>query len=803
MNKTPYFSSITLMTSLLLIACGGGSGGSGSSVFDSDEADGGISTPGQEDSTADTSDPNPNPNPNPQPDRPLAPVITPAHEPAFYNYGLPQDMKTDERGLPLLHSLPNAKGQVYLDFDGDFDLGEFHDGVDFDGDPSTYNAQEQEFIYNWWATTAAQFAMFDLDVTTEIDLERPHSWNVIFPGAKLGVAYGGYGHSKRDIAQMRAEHGPYSSVVGHEGGHTFGLGHVIGLDDQGAVNSGYYASPYPLRGWHLGTGDRIVNKWSNKFRGNAKDSFFGGVEHLASRVKAFDDSSSGYRPDDHAADLDSATQLGRLEHKGFVASGVIETMNDVDSFFFDWDGGHALISSNAFGLSPVNITLRLLNANKQPIGLVHNGINHQWLAADLAAGRYYLQLESAKRYSDLGEYRLRVNAVPGDWRVANFGPKRLIGEASYNANTRQWTLKATGGDIWNNADNMVFVYQKLQGAGSIVAKVESNNASAPWAKFGVMMRAELSAGSAHIGQFVSGSNGPSQTARTQTDGTSQHNGTGPADARWLRLERLASESGNGFNRFRSYLSANGNDWTLISEQTIDTSDEIYVGLAQSALNARAMAQAQFSSVAITGQAERGVNSELAAPASLSQTSVDHQQVALNWSTVSGAEQYMLERSEDGLSFYSLAILNAATTQYTDTGLLAGSAYSYRVKALKGSAAGTPSDVVNVQLRAEPAQDARVISYSDTTLILDWGEPLGQRGYKIERSENGGAYSVIAARHSDYDQNVTDGSHATTQKYVDSGLTASTSYSYRITTLDEQGEAGVVVVSGATKAAPAE
>lgn len=743
------------------------------------------------------------PAPTPTPPAPTPPTPIPTLEAQYYNNGMPVDMKKDVRGLPLLHSLPSAKGQIYLDFDGDFDLGKFHTGVDFDGDPDTYNAQEQEFIYNWWISTAAHFSMFDIDVTTEIDVTRPNSWNAIFPGAKFGVAYGGYGINTNDIAQMTSGHGPYSSVVGHEGGHTLGLPHVVGLSAKGEVTSSYYGSPYPLRGWHLGAGDRIVNKWSNKFRSGAIDKYFGGIEKVTSVIKSADAASTGYRPDEHKADFDSSTEMMRVANTGFSATGVIATMEDTDTFFFDWDGGNASISSHSFELSPVNIRLSLFDGNRQPIALNHNGINHQWISGNLAADRYYVKLQSAKRYSDLGEYRLRVDALPADWRVANIGPKRSIASTSYDNSLKQWALEATGGNISSTQDNFVFIYKKLQGVGSIVAKVNKNKTTNKGSKFGVMIRGGLMANSPHFSQLLQGTDRSDTFYRATAGGGSSSPGRRDEAARWVKIERLESIDNTGnktgkFNLFKSYVSLDGITWSLIAEQALDILGEAYIGLAKAADSRTQISSALFSSVTVQGNAEHSVNSALAPPTGLVNTAVDHQAISLQWASVSGVTNYIVERSEDGLSFIDIGTV--ATTTYKDTAVIAGVPYSYRTRAINSKGVSVPSNVLKVQVFPEPPKHLVAIAYDEETTVLDWGEPLGQRGYQIERSTDGINFTVIVAKHSDYASNLAQVSHKDTQKFVDKGLTAGSHYYYRVSTIDENNQVGLPssVVSAYTR-----
>ena len=61
------------------------------------------------------------------------------------------------------------------------------------------------------------------------------------------------------------------------------------------------------------------------------------------------------------------------------------------------------------------------------------------------------------------------------------------------------TLTGDGTDIWNNADDFTFAYKTLTGDGSIVARVVSlGTGTNTWAKGGVMIRGDLTAGSTFV-----------------------------------------------------------------------------------------------------------------------------------------------------------------------------------------------------------------------------------------------------------------------------------------------------------------
>ncbi len=76
------------------------------------------------------------------------------------------------------------------------------------------------------------------------------------------------------------------------------------------------------------------------------------------------------------------------------------------------------------------------------------------------------------------------------------------------------TLTGDGTDIWNNADDFAFAYKTLTGDGSIVARVVSvGTGTNTWAKGGVMIRGDLTAGSTFVDMVLTAnSDGPPATA---------------------------------------------------------------------------------------------------------------------------------------------------------------------------------------------------------------------------------------------------------------------------------------------------
>jgi len=194
-----------------------------------------------------------------------------------------------------------------------------------------------------------------------------------------------------------------------------------------------------------------------------------------------------------------------------------------------------------------------------------------------------------------------------------------------------------------------------------------------------------------------------------------------------------------------------------------------------------------SATAVTAAATPG------APAALAASAAGSAQINLTWSaaTETGGTiaQYLIERCQ-GAGCSSFTQVGTATTlAFSDTGLSAATAYSYRVRAK--DTVGTTGPYSNVA-SASTAAAAPTISApgaltasatSATQVTLSWGAATETGGtlsqYLIERCQGAGCSS--------FTQVGTTAVPATT--FTDSGLTAGTSYSYRVRAQDTAGNTG--------------
>jgi subtilisin family serine protease len=162
---------------------------------------------------------------------------------------------------------------------------------------------------------------------------------------------------------------------------------------------------------------------------------------------------------------------------------------------------------------------------------------------------------------------------------------------------------------------------------------------------------------------------------------------------------------------------------------------------------------------------------LPAPSDLSGTTVSASQIDLSWTDNSPNESgFKIERKKGSGGTYSqIATVTANVASYSDTGLSEATSYYYRVRA--SSSAGNSSYSNEASATTYPAAPSGLSAEALTSsqINLSWiDNSSGESGFKIERKGgSGGTYSqkaTVAA-------NVTG--------YSDSGLTASTSYYYRV------------------------
>jgi len=137
-------------------------------------------------------------------------------------------------------------------------------------------------------------------------------------------------------------------------------------------------------------------------------------------------------------------------------------------------------------------------------------------------------------------------------------------------------------------------------------------------------------------------------------------------------------------------------------------------------------------------------------------------------TDSLATGYTIERSVGGSAFAQVGKVTKKT--YSDSGLAANTTYTYRVIATSSAGSSAPSATASATTKnkapaAPTGLTATAISSSQINLAWSTSDTLAT-SYFVERSLNGNSFTKIAT--------------VTATSFSDTGLTASTTYTYRVT-----------------------
>src|SRR6185295_6159760 len=169
------------------------------------------------------------------------------------------------------------------------------------------------------------------------------------------------------------------------------------------------------------------------------------------------------------------------------------------------------------------------------------------------------------------------------------------------------------------------------------------------------------------------------------------------------------------------------------------------------------------------------------------TAVSATQINLTWTAATdnvGVTGYRVERCQGAGCGNFVQIATPAGTTFGNTGLLAATTYSYRVKAVDAAnnVSVNYSTVATATTQSAPPDTTppstvtglTATAVSATQINLTWTaatDNVGVTGYRVERCQGAGCstFAQIAT--------------PSTNSYSDPGLTAGTSYSYRVKAVD--------------------
>ena len=225
---------------------------------------------------------------------------------------------------------------------------------------------------------------------------------------------------------------------------------------------------------------------------------------------------------------------------------------------------------------------------------------------------------------------------------------------------------------------------------------------------------------------------------------------------------------------------------ITANVTLDLSPGTYYAVVESHGNYADIGPYGITVQAVASPSPPAPNtSGLTSPANLAASLGSGDNVNLAWDSTSGASQYVVERSWDGVNFTPVGTITA--TNYTDVDPGGSQYWFYRVDASDGTNQSDPSDPVHIINRPAAAANVQVDSINTATLVLDWDDTpvVDETGYRVERSTDDATWTTLATL------------PANSVSYTDSSLAAGTLYYYRLTPTSDLGDGAAAVASGST------
>jgi hypothetical protein len=169
------------------------------------------------------------------------------------------------------------------------------------------------------------------------------------------------------------------------------------------------------------------------------------------------------------------------------------------------------------------------------------------------------------------------------------------------------------------------------------------------------------------------------------------------------------------------------------------------------------------------------------PSDLVGVTISDSQIDLTWVDNSINEDgFEIQRSDDGGSTYiSVGIVGVGVVEFTDSGLLPNTEFTYRVLAYNTAATSQPSnaEIATTFIASPSAPDGlTAVATASDRITLNWNDnATNESNYRVLRSDNGGEhYSIISTLPSD------------TETFTDYGLSSNEEYFYTVYALSAFG-----------------
>lgn len=675
-----------------------------------------------------------------------------------------------------------------------------------------------------------------------------------------GVSYvGSFANSAPNVAwifpnQLGGGNAKYTGdATVHELGHSFGLVHQSGYSGTGKTAE--YRAGDALVGPFMGLSYYSTRgKWSNGQSSTAYNAYQDDLAIISSGTNGF-----GYRADDHGNTVGTADALD-VSGANVSGSGIIGNTADVDVFSFVSSAGtvNFSVSVAQYG-AMLDATLKLVDLDGNVIASSDTTSLSESISASVADGSYRLIVSSKGVYGDIGQYTISGTIVPSANYVA--APSNVTATSGAGGVSLSWYDNAwnetgyaiersdDGGVTWNPLDQTVANLHGYVDSTAVVGQTyqyrlyafndtdQSGNSSPVTvavtpATPGSLMATSISSSRIDLSWGdVSGESGYvlerstngttwSQIGTPVADSTSYSDTGLVAGTKYYYRLRATSSVGNSANTASVFATTRtaqpalsltvvstaqiNLSWTNVLNETGYRIERSIDGSAWSVIGTTAANVVSYQSIGLStatayyyrvvaidagGDSDAGAANTktlMAPPTGLTATGVSISEIDLTWSDSSGETGYRIERSVDEKTWTLVTNVGSDMTSYASTGLAGGTRYIYRVRALNSGGAslpGTSAASTTIPL----ATSVKLAVASDTQINLSWTNVAGETNYLLQRSDNGtDGWTTIASP------------AANVVAYNDTGLTADTSYFYRVVAHNASGNSTAsVVVSGQT------
>ena len=169
-------------------------------------------------------------------------------------------------------------------------------------------------------------------------------------------------------------------------------------------------------------------------------------------------------------------------------------------------------------------------------------------------------------------------------------------------------------------------------------------------------------------------------------------------------------------------------------------------------------------------------SSLQTPESVSSRSLSTSSIAVTWADrATGETGYSIERKPAGGAYLQLTVLPANATTFTDSGLIDGTRYFHRVKAINTIPAESKAVEASAATPLNAPGNLSASAISATNVLLQWTDFSGaEDGFRVERKAGNGTFDEIATL------------GANVSSYNDFSVSSTTRYRYRVRAFNSLG-----------------